>query len=89
MEIKAIVKLNVEKVNSISDVKPDDRLFYELGYNKVIERYTDRNGKLHVKKEWIKEGIFQEIENVNDYIKNDEFLNNEEYINHHNFVVLR
>lgn len=38
---------------------------------------------------WIKTGEFKEIENVEEFIKDNELMfNNVEWINHNNFVIL-
>lgn len=83
MEIK--VKLepikieSAKKINSLSDITDNSRLFYELGHYE---------GNICEDKEWIKEGIFKEIDNVKNFIKIDKRMSEKEFIEHHNFVVV-
>ena len=77
MEIIAQVKIKgARKVNSLSDISCNSRLFYELGHYIVLRRYID------------KEGIFKEIDNVTDFLKTDTRMSKKEFIEHHNFVVV-
>lgn len=68
------VKLNAEKINSLSDIKKHHRLFYELGH--------------YEGKKWIREGVFKEIYDVENFIKIDKRMSKKEFIEHHNFVIL-
>jgi len=77
---------NVKKVNSLSDITDNSRLFYELGHYIVLRKYKD--GNIVEDKEWIREGIFKEIYNVKDFLTIDKRLLEKEFIKHHNFVVI-
>lgn len=89
MEIIAQVKIKgARKVNSLSDISCNSRLFYELGHYIVLRRYIDKEGNICEDKKWIKEGIFKEIDNVTDFLKTDTRMSKKEFIEHHNFVVV-
>lgn len=89
MSIKRSELKNAILVNLISDIQENDRLFYEEGYYHVIRKYRDRAGYICEDKLWVKKGLFQEIKNVGQFLKEDIYLNNKEYIAHHNFIVVR
>jgi hypothetical protein len=69
----------MRKVNDISEVSYDDLLFYELGH------YSN----LYSNRVWIREGQFQQIENVEEFIKKDKRLLEKEFLDHHNFMVIK
>ena len=77
-----------KKVNSLSDITNNSRLFYELGHYVVLRKYIDKDGNIHEDKRWIGEGVFKEINNVKDFLTTDKRLANKEFIEHHNFVVI-
>lgn len=83
------IKINgVKKVNSLSDITSNSRLFYELGHQVVLSKYTDKDGNIVENVRWVREGIFKGIENVEDFIKIDKRLTEKEFIDHHNFVII-
>jgi hypothetical protein len=89
MEIIGQVKISgARKINSLSDISDNSRLFYELGHYVVLRRYTDKEGNICEDRKWIREGIFKEIDNVVDFIKTDKRMSEKEFIEHHNFVVV-
>lgn len=72
---------NARKVTSISDIKDNVRLFYEMGY------YPTKNDVIkHTN--FTRTGVFKEILDVKSFIEGDERLSDVEYINHHNFVIV-
>lgn len=89
MEIVGQVKIKgARKINSLSDISDNSRLFYELGHYVVLRKYTDREGNIYEDKKWIREGIFKEIDNVKNFLKTDKRMFEKEFIEHHNFVVV-
>ncbi len=89
MEIIAQVKITgAKKVNSLSDISDNSRLFYELGHYRVLRKYLDKDGDVVEEKEWVRTEIFKEIENVKSFLETDKRMSDREYIEHHNFVVV-
>lgn len=77
-----------KKVNSLSDITNNSRLFYELGHYVVLGKYKDKDGNIVEDKKWIRKGVFKEIDDVKDFLTTDERLAEKEFIEHHNFVVI-
>lgn len=78
-----VIKVNIEltgavKLNSISDIKPTSRLFYELGY------YTS----IYPPRVWVRTGVFREIHDVMDFINREPRLADKDFIEHHNYVII-
>ena len=73
---------NMIPMRDIKQISDGDRLFYELGYKKRIMdiSYVDN---------WVKEGIFREIENVKEFIETDKLLTEIEHLEHHNFMLIK
>lgn len=69
------------------DMDGDKCGFYELGSYVTLKRYKDENGNLCEDREWVIEGIFKEIDNVNEFLKRNKRMLEKEYIKHHNFVI--
>jgi hypothetical protein len=78
----------VKKVNSLSDITNNSRLFYELGHYVVLRKYRDKDGSIVEDKKWIREGVFKEIDNVKYFLTTEKGLTEKEFIEHHNFVVI-
>lgn len=76
-----------KKVNSLSDITDNSRLFYELGHSKILKTYIDREGVICNDTEWIREGIFIEVRDVKKFIKDERMLE-KKYIEHHNFRIV-
>ena len=64
---------NMTLMRNIKQVSEGDRLFYELGYK--IDPY-----KMSYENNWIGTGKFKEINDVKDFLLNDEFLSDLEYL---------
>lgn len=89
MDIIAQIKISgAKRINSLSDIKPNDRLFYELGHYLVIRKYYDMNKNLCEEKKWVRGGVFKEICNVQSFVKENLPLDKKSFIRHHNFMVL-
>jgi hypothetical protein len=73
---------NMTPMRNIKQVSEGDRLFYELGH-----KINDTNPSYE--NNWIREGKFQEINDVKDFLLNDKFLLKLEYLEHHNFMVIK
>ena len=74
----------VFRMKSKSDIRPGDRIFYELG------QYTKRDfSGRWVYDSWKGSQMFIEIEDVKDWLENDLNLDDPDYIKHHNFTVHR
>lgn len=73
---------NMIPMIDIKQISKGDRLFYELGHkiNWKLDYYGDN---------WVREGRFKEIDNVDDFIKNDKLLTKLEYLKHHNFMIIK
>ena len=73
---------NMIPMRDIKQIDEGDRLFYELGEKKRIMdlSYVDN---------WIRKGIFKEIENVKEFIETDKLLTELEYLEHHNFMIIK
>ena len=86
MDVELKVKAKVRKVNSIDDIKKNDRLAYELGYYKVGSNKTIN---YHQPEYWTLTGVFEEIGNVEEFLSMEkDRLKDERYLKHHNFVVV-
>ena len=72
---------NMTPVIDMGQVSDGDRLFYELGFKLKIN--------LGIKNNWIRTGIFKEIDNPKEYIKSDDRITNLEFLEHHNFMVIK
>jgi len=66
---------NMTPMRDINLISEGDRLFYELGY---------KSGK-----NWIRMGMFKEVENISECIEKDKFINQIEYLDHHNFMLIK
>lgn len=88
IRVQDIITINNAKiVESIEDIKKAKRLFYELGHHPEV--FDRLEGVFVIQWEkWNREGIFKEIVDIKDMIKNDEYLTNPEYLKHHNFVYI-
>jgi hypothetical protein len=86
MDIELKVKVKARKVNSITDIKKNDRLAYELGYYK---EGGDKTINYHQPEYWTPTGVFKEIGNVEEFLSREkDRLKDERYLKHHNFVVV-
>jgi hypothetical protein len=73
---------NMIPMRDIKQISDGDRLFYELGHKiRVMDMSYENN--------WISEGKFKEIENVDEFLEGDKFLSNLEYLEHHNFMLIK
>ena len=82
IEINVIpIQSNMIPMRDISTISKGDRLFYELGYKK--------NVKLAFGDNWIGEGKFKEILDIDKYVKSDTHLTDLEYLEHHNFMLIK
>jgi hypothetical protein len=88
LQIAKVKIKNAKKLKSLRDISKNSRLFYERGHYIVLRKYIDSDGYIVEDKEWIREGVFIEIKDVDDFIKTDDRLTDKEYIKHHNFVVV-
>lgn len=89
MLIQGLVTLEAEKINSVADIKDGDRLFYELNFNKNERQYEGADGHTISANKPLKNVIFKEIEDVENFIKEDKRLSDPAYITHHNFVLVK
>ena len=81
---------NLITLKSKVDFVVGDRLFYELGFNKVISRKEHwKTHDIFLEHKWIKSNKFKEIKDPETFIKLDDRLNDPEFIKHHNFVILK
>lgn len=73
---------NMIPMRDIKQISNGDRLFYELGHkiNWELDYYGDN---------WVREGQFKEIDDVDDFIENDKLLTELEYLEHHNFMIIK
>lgn len=70
-------------LRNVSEVVAGYRLFFELGY------YVGEIGS-----NWVRTGVFQEINNVQEYIKNDKLMDvnyiyHYDYLKHHNYMIIK
>ena len=72
---------NMIPMRDIKQITDGDRLFYELGHKIRIDLSYENN--------WVREGRFKEIDNVNVFIENDKLLTELEYLEHHNFMIIK
>jgi len=87
VELPTVTLSNFKKVNNVSDITKNHRLFYELGFNKTIRKWRDKDGNICTDSVFIRTGKFKEIENIDLFIKTDKRLSDKEFIEHHNFVI--
>ena len=73
---------NMIPMRDIKQISNGDRLFYELGHKIRIMDLSYENN-------WVREGRFKEIDDVNDFIENDKLLTELEYLEHHNFMIIK
>jgi len=71
---------NMVPMRDVKQISEGDRLFYELGY-KIRYDMSYNN--------WVREGRFKEIENVEEFIQVDKLLSEIEYLEHHNFMLIK
>jgi hypothetical protein len=73
---------DMSPMRDINQVSDGDRLFYEIGHKiRMMDMSYENN--------WVREGRFKEIDNVNDFIETDKLLTELEYLEHHNFVIIK
>ncbi len=70
------------EVECMSDFDVNKRVFYEIG--KYVTLTKDR-----VWINWVRSNIFEEITDVAQMLRDDEYLNDPEYRHHHHFYVSR
>ena len=73
---------NMIPMRDIKQISNGDRLFYELGYKIRVMDSSYKNN-------WIREGKYKEILNVEDFIQNDKLVTQLEYLEHHNFMLIK
>ena len=72
---------NMIPMRDIKQISDGDRLFYELGHKIRMDMSSENN--------WVREGKFKEIDNVDEFLEGDKFLSNLEYLEHHNFMLIK
>jgi hypothetical protein len=73
---------NMVPMRDVKQISEGDRLFYELGHKIIVNDMSYNNN-------WIREGRFKEIENVEEFIQGDKLLSEIEYLEHHNFMLIK
>ena len=73
---------NMIPMRDIKQISDGDRLFYELGRKKSINNMSYENN-------WIREGRFQEVEDIKNMLENDKYMTDIEYLEHHNFMIIK
>jgi len=73
---------NMIPMRDIKQISEGDRLFYELGYKIDWTMPYDNNN-------WVRKGIFKEIEDVKKFVDGDKQLSDIEYLEHHNFMLIK
>jgi hypothetical protein len=68
-------------MRDVKQISEGDRLFYELGHKITYDMSYNNN--------WVREGRFKEIENVEEFIQGDKLLSEIEYLEHHNFMLIK
>ena len=59
---------NMIPMRDIKQISDGDRLFYELGHKIRMDMSYENN--------WVREGKFKEIDNVDEFLEGDKFLSN-------------
>ena len=72
---------NMVPMRDVKQISEGDRLFYELGHKITYDMSYNNN--------WVREGRFKEIENVEEFIQGDKLLSEIEYLEHHNFMLIK
>ena len=73
---------NMIPMRDIKQISDGDRLFYELGHKiRMMDMSYENN--------WVREGRFKEIDNVDEFLEGDKFLSELEYLEHHNFMLIK
>lgn len=72
---------NMIPMRDIKQISDGDRLFYELGHKIRMDMGYENN--------WVREGRFKEIDNVDEFLEGDKFLSELEYLEHHNFMLIK
>jgi hypothetical protein len=73
---------NMIPMRDIKQISDGDRLFYELGHKiRMMDMSYENN--------WVREGKFKEIDNVDEFLEGDKLLSNLEYLEHHNFMLIK
>ena len=73
---------NMIPMRDIKNVSDGDRLFYERGYKKSMDKPNNSDN-------WIRTGQFIEVGDVKGMIRDDKFLSDLEYLEHHNFMLIK
>lgn len=73
---------NMISLRDVSTIEDGDRIFFEWG-RKINPNNPNYEGN------WIREGKFEEIEDVTRWLVGDKLITDVEYLEHHNFMIIK
>ena len=81
----AVKVKSLEDLNSMGD---SDKLYYELGHYVPTSHFDFETNQFVKCREWVKEGVFEEIIYPKDFITRID-APIQEFLSHHNFQILK